>query len=329
MKRQPIQVLVIPFRRRKNTIEYCLLKRSDANYWQFVAGGVESGESQMEAAAREVYEEVGTPLEAKMISLDSTCSMPANIFKDWEKWPKGTYLVKECAFAVEVLSDSIKLSGEHTEFCWVSFDEAMKLLKWDSNKTALWELSQRLLASSQPPKALYEIDGVQIRSAKLEDAPEIANVHLNAWRESYKGQLDQSFLDDMPLSFKRRKKNWEEYIASHADRVFVAESKHGIIGFNSIKTPGREENMKDWAEVGAIYLLEKFKGKKIGLHLLKAGFQSMKSNGYSKAYCWMLKGNRTGKFYESTGAKLSGREKVEPINGKDEVDVMYIWEKIE
>lgn len=72
-----------------------------------------------------------------------------------------------------------------------------------------------------------------------------------------------------------------------------------------------------------------FRPNKIGLHLLKAGFQSMKSNGYSKAYCWMLKGNRTGKFYESTGAKLSGREKTELINGKDEVDVMYIWEKIE
>ena len=178
------------------------------------------------------------------------------------------------------------------------------------------------------PKTLFEIDGVRIRSARPEDAAEIANVHLNTWREAYKGQLDQQFLDDMPLTFKQRKKNWEQRLANHVDSVFVAESKHGIVGFISVEAPAREEGMKDWGEVGAVYLLEKFKGKKIGLHLLKAGFSAIKSKGFNKAYCWMLKGNATGKFYESTGAKLSGKEKIGPVNGKDEVDVMYVWDDL-
>lgn len=144
MKRQPIQVLVIPFRRNKDVIEYCLLKRSDEKYWQFVAGGAEGNETQLTAAAREANEEAGIPLESKIISLDSMCCVPANIFRDWQQWPKGTYIVKEYAFGVEVPNDSIKLSNEHTEYQWKQYDEAMKLLKWDSNKTALWELSQRL-----------------------------------------------------------------------------------------------------------------------------------------------------------------------------------------
>ncbi|WP_277352312.1 hypothetical protein [Caloranaerobacter azorensis] len=29
------------------------------------------------------------------------------------------------------------------------FEEAMKLLKWDSNKTALWELNKRLVESKE------------------------------------------------------------------------------------------------------------------------------------------------------------------------------------
>lgn len=36
------------------------------------------------------------------------------------------------------------LSSEHKEYRWVEYDEAMRLLKYDSNKTALWELNERL-----------------------------------------------------------------------------------------------------------------------------------------------------------------------------------------
>jgi dATP pyrophosphohydrolase len=144
MTRQPIQVLVIPFRKTKTTVEYCLLKRSDANYWQFVAGGAEGNETPLEAASREAHEEAGTPMSANVITLDSMCCVPANIFRDWKQWPKGTYVVKEFAFGVEVQFEPIKLSNEHIELKWVSYDEAMSHLKWDSNKTALWELSQRL-----------------------------------------------------------------------------------------------------------------------------------------------------------------------------------------
>ena len=38
----------------------------------------------------------------------------------------------------------IKLSKEHDEYKWLSYDEAKKLLKYDSNKSALWELNEKL-----------------------------------------------------------------------------------------------------------------------------------------------------------------------------------------
>ncbi len=99
----------------------------------------------MEAARREANEEAGIPTTSEIISLDSMCTVPANIFRDWQKWPKGTYVVKEFAFGIKLSSEEIQLSSEHTECSWLSLDEAVRLLKWDSNKTALWELSQRLL----------------------------------------------------------------------------------------------------------------------------------------------------------------------------------------
>ena len=57
----PIQVEAIVFRRNSNTIEYLLLKRlPDRNgFWQPVTGGLEEGETLVEALRREIREETG------------------------------------------------------------------------------------------------------------------------------------------------------------------------------------------------------------------------------------------------------------------------------
>ena len=55
-------------------------------------------------------------------------------------------VVPEYAFGVEITaSDVITLSHEHTEVAIVSYEEAMQMPKWDSNKTAIWELNHRLV----------------------------------------------------------------------------------------------------------------------------------------------------------------------------------------
>ena len=45
---------------------------------------------------------------------------------------------------VPVEGQKIVLSREHTEFRWLVFEKAIELLKFESDKTALWELDQRL-----------------------------------------------------------------------------------------------------------------------------------------------------------------------------------------
>jgi dihydroneopterin triphosphate diphosphatase len=40
---------------------------------------------------------------------------------------------------------SLTLSDKHDEFRWLAYEQAQDLLKWDSNKTAIWELNERLV----------------------------------------------------------------------------------------------------------------------------------------------------------------------------------------
>ena len=54
------------------------------------------------------------------------------------------YVIPEYTFGVKPDSDAITLSKEHTEYRWVSFEDALAMLKWDSNKNALWELNARI-----------------------------------------------------------------------------------------------------------------------------------------------------------------------------------------
>ena len=46
-----------------------------------------------------------------------------------------------------LVSEEPKPSEEHNELRWCSLSEATELLKYDSNRIALWEISQRLSKS--------------------------------------------------------------------------------------------------------------------------------------------------------------------------------------
>ncbi len=62
-------------------------------------------------------------------------------------WGDDCFVIPEYSFAMELKDKNISISSEHQSFRWVQYDEAMELLKWDSNKTALWELNQRIMSN--------------------------------------------------------------------------------------------------------------------------------------------------------------------------------------
>lgn len=149
MGRLPYQVLVILYLREKNNTKYCILERiSPKSQIQFVAGGGENDEQPIEAAMREVFEETGIN-NADFKKLTSVCHIPTNIFSEAQRseWGNNIFVIPEYSFAAKVKSDTIKISDEHIGFKWVSYDEALKQLKWDSNKTALYELNCKINAN--------------------------------------------------------------------------------------------------------------------------------------------------------------------------------------
>lgn len=145
MSRAPFQVLIFPYIRiEQGLIEYAIFRRVDGDYWQAIAGGGEEGETPEEAAKREIKEEAGISKECYIITLDSKAYIPVIGVTDEYTWGDGVHVIPEYTFGVEVENRQLKLSKEHREYQWVACEEAMKTLKWDSNRNALWELNERL-----------------------------------------------------------------------------------------------------------------------------------------------------------------------------------------
>ena len=145
MARTPFQVLVFPYRKLDSSeFEYAILRRADAGYWHVVAGGGEADETPMEAAKRETYEETGISEDSPFLQLDTVLPVPVTEFRDSYLWGNDIYVITQYCFGVLAEDSQIELSREHTEYKWVEYEEACRLIKYDGNKIELWELDRRV-----------------------------------------------------------------------------------------------------------------------------------------------------------------------------------------
>jgi len=145
--RAPFQVVVLPFRRVMGTPEYAIFKRADLHYWQPIAGGGEGDEAPLTAAKREAWEEAGIPTSARYYSLTTQASTRVTEIHPSARthWPAQLYVIPMHMFAVAADDLAIRLSREHTRVRWMTYEQAARRLHWDSDRTALWELNERLL----------------------------------------------------------------------------------------------------------------------------------------------------------------------------------------
>ncbi len=172
------------------------------------------------------------------------------------------------------------------------------------------------------------MDHIKIRPASPGDEIKIAQVHIQSWQESYKGLVQQDYLDQLPAKLEDRIRMWTNALKNPQRWAWVAENERGIVGFVLFGLP-RDPDKDGFIEIGAIYLLASEKKKGIGLSLLSTGFKKMRELGYRKAYCWVLDTNPTIKFYERSGAFFSGQKKQETIGEKTFNELIYQWNSLE
>ena len=148
----------------------------------------------------------------------------------------------------------------------------------------------------------------RVREATVDDATEIARVHLASHRETYSatGRIPAEVIE--AWSVEGRTDYWGR-VAQAAARgehaVVVAEAGDEIVGFAHAAPSLDEDRFGHWS-LAAIYLLEAYQGSGLGQALIDAAL------GGRAASLWVLADNpRAHAFYARNGFRPDGAEKLD------------------
>ena len=126
-----------------------------------------------------------------------------------------------------------------------------------------------------------------------------AYVHWKSWQESYRGIVDQGYLDRMTIS------RCEEMASRYPENTLVAKDGARVIGFACAGTVNGEI---DAGEIYALYVLEEYQKRGIGYALMREALSLLK--GCRVVYLWAFKENAKAiRFYEHVGFRQDGTEK--------------------
>lgn len=121
---------------------FLLLKNTlKTTYWEFPKGHTEENENIEETATREAQEETGLKNLQVIPGFSHTIT--------WFFKFKGELIHKEAVYILIKIPkedmNKAKISEEHQEFKWLSYEEAMQLMKIKSNKELLTKANDFIL----------------------------------------------------------------------------------------------------------------------------------------------------------------------------------------
>ncbi|MBI5803406.1 NUDIX domain-containing protein [Candidatus Pacearchaeota archaeon] len=128
-------VFIVVFAKTNQGIRYLLLKRKlHWTGWEFPKGGIEENESKRSAVERELFEETGKKaLRIKQFGFHGS-------YRYRRKFPErpGFFGQFFSLFAAEIENADVKIdTHEHSTYEWLSFNEAIKKLRFPNQKKSL------------------------------------------------------------------------------------------------------------------------------------------------------------------------------------------------
>lgn len=168
------------------------------------------------------------------------------------------------------------------------------------------------------------VTGLIVRKATVSDAQAIATVHVASWQVTYRGHMDDAFLD--ALTPESRAQMWIAALAGGIPRlgILVAEVENKIVGFCSTGQNRDTDARQQSGELFAIYVDPDHSREGIGTALLTNAEEAMRKGGFTSATLWVLRENSAARsFYERAGWTDDGREKKEDMAGRTIVEVRY------
>lgn len=159
------------------------------------------------------------------------------------------------------------------------------------------------------------------------DAAGLARVHIESWRETYRGLLPQAYLAAMDPRIHARRWRSQLTRVRQEDLVLAAEGPGGLIGYCAGALPVGEASAGR-AEVFTLYLIASAQKAGLGRQLLISAARVFSARGARSLGLWVLNGNRGARgFYEHLGARPGAERPVSGWGGGLR-ETAYVWRDI-
>ncbi len=156
---------------------------------------------------------------------------------------------------------------------------------------------------------------IELREARRGDEDAVADVHVRAWQEAYRGLIPDEFLDTLDPADRARTYAFEDG-DPEAPTTLVAVQKgedagEVVLGFATFSR-SRDADAPDHGEVIALYVdPDRYEGG-VGRLLMAETRRRLWEAGFTDALLWVLEGNdRATRFYEGEGWAPDGATRVE------------------
>ena len=163
-----------------------------------------------------------------------------------------------------------------------------------------------------------------IRKMNKNDCFSVARIVTTAQNETYRGIVNDEFLDNLYLNEQERANNFYKEFDENINHQYVLEINNEIVGFINVDVSD-DAQYNDCGELYALYLINDYKGHGYGRKLFAMAIKELKNMGFTKMIVGCLAANPTNEFYKHMGGKLIKQRVFEKLKLPENV---YLFEKI-
>lgn len=162
---------------------------------------------------------------------------------------------------------------------------------------------------------------IDIRPATTDDGNAIADVHAQAWQQTYAGIIPHASLLSM---INRRDGQWWVRAIRRGTCVMVVEMAETVVGYVTYGL-NRARSLPQDGEIYELYLRPQYQGIGLGKRMFDAARKDLHRHGCQGLVVWTLDENiNANTFYANLGGK-DVAEGHEVFSGKSIKKIAYTW----
>jgi len=165
---------------------------------------------------------------------------------------------------------------------------------------------------------------LSVRSARPEDAADLARIYVDSWQDTYAGTIPHAILGAM--SVKRHTARWRAAIKSGGAVLVAEDAGYGAIGLCSLGA-ARDSALGFDGEVFTLYVDPGFLGRGVGRALLGGAFDLFKDRGLHSCVIWAHAKNNACFFYEAMGGRRVATRTTR-LAGEPTPEVGFGWRQL-